>query len=51
MCSDGAECKRKICFFAHRPEDLRDPAPEDPEVTRRVVQILGDVKGERFLPL
>lgn len=26
MCSDGAGCHRRICFFAHSTEDLRTPA-------------------------
>lgn len=25
MCNDGMSCKRKICFFAHKAEELRSP--------------------------
>jgi hypothetical protein len=27
MCKVGAGCNRRICFFAHKPEELR-PLPE-----------------------
>ncbi|EFJ14365.1 hypothetical protein SELMODRAFT_443970 [Selaginella moellendorffii] len=26
-CKDGRNCKRKVCFFAHTPEQLRLPSP------------------------
>lgn len=34
LCNDGAECKRKICFFAHSIEELRVPTckPVSPDV-------------------
>ena len=27
MCRDGMNCKRKVCFFAHRLDELRAPSP------------------------
>lgn len=32
LCKDGTNCSRKCCFFAHTPEQLRQPPPEDPSV-------------------
>jgi hypothetical protein len=29
MCTDGAQCKRRVCFFAHSEPELRKPE-EDP---------------------
>lgn len=29
MCTDGAACKRRVCFFAHSDNELRKPE-EDP---------------------
>lgn len=26
LCKDGTACTRKVCFFAHRPEELRIPS-------------------------
>jgi len=26
LCKDGIACTRKVCFFAHRPEELRAPS-------------------------
>lgn len=25
MCTDGSGCKRRVCFFAHSPDELRKP--------------------------
>lgn len=27
MCTEGQACKRKVCWFAHSPEELRAPEP------------------------
>lgn len=31
MCTDGKECKRRVCFFAHLEHEIRNPE-DDPSV-------------------
>jgi len=33
MCKDGPNCTRKVCFFAHSPEELRTPPETPPDAT------------------
>ncbi len=37
MCTDGVNCKRRICFFAHTEEELRKPE-DDPVWLQQQVQ-------------
>lgn len=37
MCTDGASCKRRVCFFAHTESELRKPE-EDPLWLQQQVQ-------------
>jgi hypothetical protein len=37
LCNDGTACNRKICFFAHTPEELRSDAEKPLHVTADVM--------------
>jgi len=42
MCTDGKECKRRVCFFAHLEHEIRNPE-DDPSVA----EITADVSQGR----
>ena len=37
LCTDGEKCVRRVCFFASKEEQLRQPTPEglEPVITLR----------------
>lgn len=37
MCTDGPNCKRRVCFFAHLDGELRKPE-EDPDWVAQQLQ-------------
>lgn len=37
LCTDGTNCKRRVCFFAHVESELRHP-DDDPGVAQKQVQ-------------
>lgn len=37
MCTDGGNCKRRVCFFAHTEGELRKPE-EDPAWLQQQLQ-------------
>lgn len=30
LCTDGAACRRRVCFFAHHESEIRAPLPNPP---------------------
>lgn len=45
-CRDGTQCRRRVCFFAHTPEQLRVPPP--PPLQQKQKHSLGGSKHLEF---
>ena len=41
MCTDGAACKRRVCFFAHYEHELRRPEADPVLLSLQLQQELG----------
>ena len=51
MCTDGSNCKRRVCFFAHTESELRKPE-EDPLWLQQQLQaeLAAGAAGEALWP-
>ncbi|XP_020596057.1 zinc finger CCCH domain-containing protein 35-like [Phalaenopsis equestris] len=46
-CKDGRDCRRRVCFFAHRPEQLRVPPIQLQQSSRSIDSYDGSQKRNR----
>nr|QEX51251.1 zinc finger CCCH domain-containing protein 2-like isoform X2 [Cymbidium ensifolium] len=53
-CKDGTACRRRVCFFAHTPEQLRLPSNQEPSPKSEMDEMAASLQnmqlGKRGLP-